>query len=261
MCACIDFVLDLFYMFSLYKIGTCFNCQKCLYCFIDLSQETCNCNITKKPLRSDKNIDCSKKNFQVYNRDVSSTIHPTQLPFLEEANEKFEYEQDFITEFDVSFCSACNSKYERSKTRKIKKTSQANTQVQDKENLTQINIQVIIKKNNESSPGKWIKLNVLNSTLFYEDLLEYMNKNNENSISKDNYTITYKVNGRGQVMALDDNDDFVAFFEKYKGLSGSQHMVIYVNINIKSNNFKNKYKRNISVSKFIFFSNFITYKL
>ena len=44
---------------------------------------------------------------------------------------KFEYEQDFITEFDISFCSACNSKYEQSKTRKIKKTSQTNTQVQD----------------------------------------------------------------------------------------------------------------------------------
>ena len=52
-------------------------------------------------------------------------------------------------------------------------------------------------------------------------------------------------------MALDDKDDFVIFFKKHKGLSGSQHMVIYVNINIKSNNFKHKYKRNTLVSKFI----------
>ncbi|RHZ79345.1 hypothetical protein Glove_149g33 [Diversispora epigaea] len=141
-------------MSSLYKIGTCFNCQKCLYYFINLSQEIYNCNITKKPLRSDKNVDRSKKGCQVYNRHVSSTIHPTQLTFLKEANEKFEYEQDFITKFDISFCSARNSKYEQSKTRKIKKTSQANTQVQNKKNLTQINIQVIIKKNNKSSPEK-----------------------------------------------------------------------------------------------------------
>ncbi|RHZ79344.1 hypothetical protein Glove_149g31 [Diversispora epigaea] len=44
-------------------------------------------------------------------------------------------------------------------------------------------------------------------------------------------------------MALNDKDDFVVFFGKYKGLSKSQHMVIYVNIN---NNFKHKYKKNTS---------------
>jgi hypothetical protein len=80
-----------------------------------------------------------------------------------------------------------------------------------------------------------------------------MNKNIENTISKDNYTITYKVNGRGQAMTLEDKDDFVAFFEKYKGLSGSQHMVIYMNINVKSNNFECNHKRNTSVSNLFFY--------
>jgi len=245
-------------MSSLYQIGTCFNCQKCLYCFIDLLQETCNCDITKKPLRSDANVDRTKKGYQTHNRHVSSTLSLAQLTFLKEANEKFGYKQNFSTEFGISFCSACNSKYERSKTKKTKKTFQASTQ--NKEIITQINVQIIIKKNNESSPGKWIKLNVQNSTLFYEDLLEYMNKNIENPISKDNYIITYKANGRGQIMALDDEDDFVAFFEKYKSLSESQHMVIYVNINIKSNNFEHNHKKKAPVSRvyyLFYFFNFI----
>ncbi|CAG8802783.1 27761_t:CDS:2, partial [Dentiscutata erythropus] len=189
-----------------------------------LLQEIYNCDITKKPLRSDANVDHTKK----------------------EANEKFEYKQNFSTEFGISFCSTYNSKYKCFKTKKTEKTFQASTQ--NKKIITQINVQIIIKKNNESSPGKWIKLNVQNSTLFYEDLLEYMNKNIENPISKDNYTITYKANGHEQIMALDDEDDFVAFFKKYKSLSELQHMVIYVNINIKSNNFEHNHKKNAPIN-------------
>ena len=42
------------------------------------------------------------------------------------------------------------------------------------------------------------------------------------------------------LLLLDNDDDFVAFFEKYKSLSESQHMVIYININIITNTY-NKY--------------------
>lgn len=234
-------------MSSVYNIGTCFNCQKCLYCFVDLSKEVCNCDLTKKPSRSDININRSQRGCQIYNRHISSTLLPVQLAFLKEANEKFGYKIDFNSQLDISLCSACNSKYERSKVKGTKKTSQVDTL--DNQKLTYINIQIIIKKNNESSPGKWIKLNIENSTTFYNDLLDYVQKTCGNTFNQNNYNITYKVNGRGQLIVLDDDDDFVTFIEKCRDLSGSKHMVIYVNINkSKNNDFDCNHRKKISVS-------------
>ena len=87
------------------------------------------------------------------------------------------------------------------------------------------------KKNNKNLPGKWIKLNIENSTSFYNNLLDYVRKTCGNIFSKNNYNITYKVNGQEQLIVLDDDDDFITFIEKYKDLSSSKHMVIYININ------------------------------
>src|SRR5215212_5733512 len=139
-------------MSPIYKIGTCYNCQKCLYCFVELPQEICNCDLTKKPSRTSANIDRSKKGHQVYNRHVTNTIHSAQLTFLQEANIKFEYGSNFNIDFDISLCVACNSKYERSKKIKIIQKDIQHTSQKDNDDNdeilfpTTINIQIIIRR-------------------------------------------------------------------------------------------------------------------
>ncbi|RHZ56859.1 hypothetical protein Glove_396g26 [Diversispora epigaea] len=211
----------------------------------------CNCDLTKKPSRTSANIDRSKRGHQVYNRHVTSTIHSAQLTFLQEANTKFEYGSNFSIDFDISLCVACNSKYERSKKIKIiqtdiQRTSQKDNDIQhtsqkdndDNDKMSfpiTINIQVIIRRNNENLSGKWIKINLIDYMEFCDYLTNYIQKTLEGSfISKNNFIITYKINGRGQAMALDDNNDFIAFIQKYKDISGSKNMVLYININDKS---------------------------
>ncbi|PKC56583.1 hypothetical protein RhiirA1_470491 [Rhizophagus irregularis] len=64
-----------------YKIGTCFGCQKCLYCGIDLIKETCKCKKT--------------------------------LDFIKNKNECFQYGYNLTEIIQLSFCLTCNSSYQR----------------------------------------------------------------------------------------------------------------------------------------------------
>ncbi|RHZ81545.1 hypothetical protein Glove_119g47 [Diversispora epigaea] len=186
-----------------------------------LSQEICNCNLTKKPSHTSANIDHSKRGHQVYNRHVTSTIHSVQLTFLQEANTKFEYG---------------NIQRTSQKDNNIQHIFQKDNDDNDKMSFsTTINIQIIIRRNNENLPEKWIKINLINYIEFCDYLTNYIQKTLGGSfISKNNFIITYKINGCEQAMALDDNNDFIAFIQKYKNISGSKNMVLYININDKS---------------------------
>ena len=95
-------------MVKTYKIGTCFRCQKCLYCGINLKVEICNCKKTDKP---------SRKNWtELVKNAFSRVFDPTsssskQVDFIKVKNEGFAYEYDLTKSFQVSFCTTCNSFY------------------------------------------------------------------------------------------------------------------------------------------------------
>ena len=95
-----------------YLSGTCYTCKKCLYCFKNSQIETCKCKKTVKPKRKSK----PKPRQQIYSR----LFKPSQSllvvnQFLFSANTKFQYNSDFNKEFSFTFCSTCNSKFQRLK--------------------------------------------------------------------------------------------------------------------------------------------------
>src|SRR6266542_3061583 len=95
-----------------YKIGTCFGCQKCLYCGIDLEKLTCKCRKTIKPTK--KNRTDLVKNAYPRVFDPTSSIF-NQVNFMKNRNEHFQYGYDLTKSFHLSFCSTCNSLYQRLK--------------------------------------------------------------------------------------------------------------------------------------------------
>ena len=93
-----------------YRSGTCFGCQKCLYCGIDLKKDTCNCKKTIKPTRTNR-TELVKHAFpRVFNPTTSNS---KQFNFFKDKNEYFQYKFDLSKNIQVSFCSACNSAYQR----------------------------------------------------------------------------------------------------------------------------------------------------
>ncbi len=109
-------------MVKAYKIGTCFGCQKCLYCGIDLKVEICNCKKTAKPSR--KNRTELVKN--AFSRVFDPTTNSKQFDFMKIKNESFAYGYDLSKSFQFSFCTTCNSSYQRlaNKKKKFNNSSQ-----------------------------------------------------------------------------------------------------------------------------------------
>ncbi|RIA79685.1 hypothetical protein C1645_845011 [Glomus cerebriforme] len=104
-----------------YKIGVCFGCQKCLYCGINLEKDICKCKKTVKPTRTNRTVQVKTTCPRIFNPTSSN---PKQLNFIKNKNERFRYGYDLKT-----FCSTCNSSYQR--------LSSKNSNTSNKSNLTE----------------------------------------------------------------------------------------------------------------------------
>lgn len=254
-----------------YKIGTCYGCQKCLFCFIDLKNNSCSCNLNIKPSRSSTIPDRTVRGQQIHNRCYRiSTTHLPQIAWLKKCNKYFGYLSNFNIDFDMTFCSACNSKYDRAKSSKTAKTSnksQSNAievievidddikpiiieevidddikhviteEVIDddmKLAITELKVKVIIDTKKSNLPfGKWFTFtteSIENFYLFQLNLSNHIQKYLDAQIKND-YDISYKVNGRGQAMCINDEEDFSNFICECKEfINSTKKMYIYISM-------------------------------
>ncbi|KAF0434020.1 hypothetical protein F8M41_004942 [Gigaspora margarita] len=119
-------------------------------------------------------------------------------------------------------CSACNLKHDRAKSL----YSQSKNDLSDKsdqssdletDNLTELKVKVIIDAKKNSPPGKWFVFTIdeikdiylLQSNLNYH-IQKYLDIQLMND---DDYEISYKINGRGQAMCINDDEDFLNLIE------------------------------------------------
>ncbi|PKK69192.1 hypothetical protein RhiirC2_781317 [Rhizophagus irregularis] len=84
-----------------YKRGTCFGCQKCLYCGVDLQQQKCKCKTSTIPNKKNRttavNPDWTKDKFS----------------FIQEKALKYNYSINLKNTFNLSLCSKCNNTLSR----------------------------------------------------------------------------------------------------------------------------------------------------
>ncbi|CAG8494250.1 10255_t:CDS:2 [Scutellospora calospora] len=180
-----------------YDIKTCYSCQKCLFCFKDLKDNFCACDLTKKPSRTDT----------FPNRTIRA-----QVNWLKECDKFFGYESDFNKNFDLTLCSACNSKHDRGKSLYLDDQSNISISDQDDEieiiNLTELKVMLIIDtKKTNLPPGKWLVFTTEEVNNFYSFQLSlncHIQKHLDiQFISNDDYELSYKTNGRKQAMFSD----------------------------------------------------------
>jgi hypothetical protein len=118
----------------MYEIGTCFGCQKCLYCGINLKIETCNCQKLAKPSRKNR-TDLVKNAFS---RIFDPTSNPKQFEFIKSKNENFAYGFDLAKSFQFSFCTTCNSSYQRLSDKKSKSNNSASQKIHISKDVPQL---------------------------------------------------------------------------------------------------------------------------
>jgi hypothetical protein len=265
-----------------YLLGTCYTCQKCLYCFQPAQLDSCTCKKSKQPSRAKK----PKRGQQIYQRVFTpNPLFPKANKFLLDANIKFDYNSNFEETFSYTFCSACNSKIQRLRNDdKIDKTTQQ-AQVQEKDNemnlsdisddnkkensdkedyadieeeeedssdgnnLEEIKVQIIVKSKNIKEPtAKTLTITPVN----YKNIMEKVNSEVQKVLKKktksEDYTISYKaVNARGPPNILEDWSDFQEFIGEYQkvSLSGKKMLVMIVVKDKKKSVKKHKKVKNI----------------
>lgn len=93
-----------------YLPGTCYTCQKCLYCFKPSLRNPCTCPKEKRRTR----VKTPQQGQQIYQRVFKpNQPFPLANQFLFKANIEFGYDSNFKEQFSFTFCSACNSKNQR----------------------------------------------------------------------------------------------------------------------------------------------------
>ncbi|CAG8497562.1 16991_t:CDS:2 [Cetraspora pellucida] len=235
-----------------YKIGACYGCQKCLFCFKDLKNKNCSCDLKIKPSHNDTFR--TKYGQEAHNRCYKiSTTRLAQVAWLKERSKFFEYNSNFDKNFNLTLCSTCNSRYNRvknvislSKDEKINQDNIINQDATDQDTIDQDTIdqdtidqdtvdqdiinQYIIDQNSEieatqstfdnSSAGKWLTFKeeeINNFYSFKSSLNSHIRKCLDlRFIYDDDYEITYKVNGREQAMSINDREDFLSFVDECK---------------------------------------------
>ncbi|GBB90365.1 hypothetical protein RclHR1_01730013 [Rhizophagus clarus] len=149
-----------------YLLGTCYSCQKCLYCFEFPQQNPCKCNKNKQPTRTKY----PKRGQQIYQRSFTPDLSfPTANKYLFDANIKFVYNSNFEKPFSYTFCSTCNSQIQRY--RSADKKAQ---QIQKKENDDNI-----IALDGSSNEKEVINVNEKKEDPSNEREVDYVNKEDQ----------------------------------------------------------------------------------
>src|SRR5256884_8592715 len=130
---------------SKYLPGTCYSCQKCLYCFQFSQENSCKCKKFVQPSR----IKNPKRGQQIYQRYYTpDSAFPKSNEYLFDANNKFNYNSNFKEPFSYTFCGTCNSQIQRlrSADKKLQKGKQ--TQIEKHNNEVDVSDDLSSEKAN-----------------------------------------------------------------------------------------------------------------
>ena len=241
-----------------YLIGTCLGCKKCLYCGSELSiqKRMCLCDKTVKPGK----VNRTDKVKVVYPRIATPNLPPKKLEYLQERIVRFNYSLDLNTTFKFTFCSICNSAFQRIKNNNnINNSNESNLDNSNENNhdtsndnsidLTEpdeleidekseagqvISFNLIIKPSTGPAlPSKWLEIEVSSIDDILADIHHNIGKlTGDKDIMHSDYLVSFKPEKSTGVGAqLANVQDYKKFLSDYKKLLDKKKgMVILVSL-------------------------------
>ncbi len=252
-----------------YEIGTCYGCCKCMYCGCDLSIEECRCDKTIKPKRSNRTEEVP----HTFSRNFELNMLLCKKTFIQKQNTLYSYNSNFEKKFTFTFCSTCNSQFQRisNKTKIItqEKTTNSNNEStispaiididkfinsqdtcsisSENESVDQheeISFTLVIKKvDGKSLPGKWLTFIASTFKKFITQIQEYIGIMIGKEVDQAEYSLAFKsARSNGGGLELSKTKDFEKFLIEYKKLFKMKKEIIVI-ASIKRNIVKKKANR------------------
>ncbi|RIA88428.1 hypothetical protein C1645_826348 [Glomus cerebriforme] len=205
-------------MTSGYLPGICFACQRCLLCFNISQPNPCTCNKSIKPIRVNKPEHGQQIYPRIYTPDENLTIANN---FLFAADAKFQYNNNFNAPFSFTFCSTCNSRFQRLKSKdksakkKMKYKSKVAANIETSEfseveeyDIDEIKLHVSIeRKGKKTSTSKALTIQPVEYTNVVEKINIFVQKalQNEN-VKPADYSMSYKAMNTRSLSSDDDSN-------------------------------------------------------
>ena len=247
-----------------YQIGTCYSCQKCLYCGTNLiiEENKCNCNKTIKPTNGKKKMQLEFVRHGVY--DLGK-CHSVLVALLHFSNDLYRYNSDFSKRFNFTLCAKCNSQLTRDQNtyKKNEKNINRCQRLEAKNDPMQRNNQILTNKksktttkesdklfevdntsNSDSSfrfklviktpdltkPAKAITLEKKPDDYYeFEDLILQRVCEAVGLLVRTEYALSYKPEkGIGTGTILEEEEDFEEFIKEYYRLTGSNKVLLII---------------------------------
>ncbi|GES85800.1 hypothetical protein GLOIN_2v1473341 [Rhizophagus clarus] len=225
-----------------YLLGTCYTCQKCLYCFKTPQKNLCKCKKSKQPAR----VNNPKREQQIYQRVFTPNQPiPTANEFLFTANTKFSYNSNLMIHFHILFVQhvTVNSKDVENDTFSEDKDNSSAIEDNNVKGNNNIESDNSVKGNNnmkemfgiekdseeynsqednseeEDSEKRYKTLTIQPAN--YKNVMEKINSIVQKVLGKKikstNYTTSYKaMNAHRPSNELEDELDFQEFLDEYK---------------------------------------------
>jgi hypothetical protein len=228
-----------------YQIGTCFACQLCMYCGIDLTSNNCNCDKTLKPTKKNRTREVPNFRILSYKPDNNEVIKR----FLLFCNQQYGYKLNMESRQNCILCSACNSQMNRdikaaNKDKKFIIISPSPTDESTPQPSTPISIpsnghgiefklRITIKQNKQVLPSVIVSFN-LECPIFidFRNKLESYICEQVGLVYRNEYTLAYKShseNGAGTL--LGNEEAFDEFLKDYQSMiAGNKKVVIIVTL-------------------------------
>lgn len=227
-----------------YQIGTCFICQTCMYCGINLITNNCNCDKTVKPTKKNRTQDVPNFRNLSYKPDK---VHEEVKKIISSSNQKYGYKLNMELGYNCILCSACNSQMNRDvktadKDKKVIIISpstdddslQSLSQPNTSSSQVEFKIRLSIKQNKKVLPFVVANFSLENPnfTSFQNKLESYICEQ-VGLVYSNEYALAYKShseNGAGTL--LQDEDAFGEFLKDYQSMiAGNKRVIIIVTLN------------------------------
>jgi len=216
-----------------YQIGTCFVCQACTYCSIDLTFNNCECDKNTKPSKNNR----TKKVPNVRNLIFKpEKAHPNLKNFLFTSNEKYGYKLDMNQLQSCTLCSTCNSRINRDIKTADKKKESDHSSLPPEDifhppvSQVEFRLRISIKQKKKVLPYVVVNFTLEDPNFFtFRDEFEKYICDQVGLVFKDEYELAYKSQSESGVGTLLGSEEaFAEFLKDYQNMIAGKKKVIMI---------------------------------
>jgi hypothetical protein len=201
-----------------YQIGTCFVCQLCMYCGINLTLENCNCDKDIKPTKNNRSKVLYFRNL-IYKPDK---VHEKTKSTLFQSNQKYGYKLNMESPHNFMLCSACNSQINRNTKTVDREQSKiiviSPSPSDDTSSQIEFRLRMSIKQNKQVFPSVIVNFALEEPTFVsFRNKLETYICEQVGLVYQNEYNLAYKSSSESGVGTLLDNEEaFNEFLKDYQ---------------------------------------------